>query len=252
MTPLLDILSAEVLKLRRTWALRLAIIAPLFVVSLVFGVYLRRDATVSATLNPLTGFAQLVLTMWTILLFPLYAALAAALLAAIEHQDDNWTHLFALPIRRASLFHAKWIAASGLLLVSALLLPTFVIVAAEALRLVKPAWRDAPLPIAMIFRGSLLSFLAAGLLCSIQMWVSLRWRSFVVGLGVALVATTAMLVVVPRAGAESMIGATFPWSLPAVAMAPNSPHRAIAVTWGFAGGIVVGALACWRLSRRDM
>ncbi len=138
------------------------------------------------------------------------------------------------------------------LAVSALLLPTFVSIAAAALRVVKPAWHEAPLPVAMIFRGSLLSFLAAGLLCSIQMWVSLRWRSFVAGLGVAIVATMAMLVVVPRAGAESMIGATFPWSMPAVAMAPNSPHRAIAVTWGFGGGVVVGAIVCWRLSRRDV
>ncbi len=252
MKPLLRILSAEVLKLRRTWALRLAIIAPLFVVVLVFGVYLQREAMVSATVNPLTGFAQLVLTMWTILLFPLYAALAISLVAAIEHQDDNWTHLFALPIRPVSLFHAKWIAAIGLLLVSALLLPTFVSVAAAALRVAKPAWREAPLPIVMIFRGSLLSFLAAGLLCSIQMWVSLRWRSFVVGLGLAVVATMTMLMVVPRAGAQSMIGATFPWSLPAVAMSPNSPHRAFAVTWGLAGGVVVGAIASWRLSRREV
>jgi lantibiotic transport system permease protein len=252
MSLLLRVLSAEVLKLRRTWALRLAIIAPLFIVVLVFGVYMQRAATVSAGVNPLTGFAQLVLTMWTILLFPWYVALAASLLAAIEHQDNNWAHMLALPIRRASLFHAKWIAAIGLVLVSALLLPGFVSVAAAVLRVVKPAWRESPLPIAMIFRGSLLSFLAAGLLCSIQMWVSLRWRSFVAGLGVAVVATMGMLVVVPRAGAESLIGATFPWSLPAVAMAPNSPHRALAITWGFAGGIACGAIACWHLSRRDV
>jgi hypothetical protein len=252
MSPLVRVLSAEVLKLRRTWALRLAIIAPLFIVVLVLGVYMQRAATVSAGVNPLTGFAQLVLTMWTILLLPWYVALAASLLASVEHQDNNWAHVFALPIRRASLFHAKWITAAGLLLISALLLPVFVTIAAEALRLLKPVWREAPLPIVMIFRGSLSSFLAAGLLLSVQLWVSLRWRSFVAGLGVAILATMAMLMVVPRAGAESMIGATFPWSMPAVAMAPNSPHRAIAVTWGFAGGVLVGAIACWHLSRREV
>ncbi len=58
MNDLYRVLTAEALKLKRTLALRLAI----------------------GGANPLTGFAQLSLTIWTIVMFPLYAALAAALL----------------------------------------------------------------------------------------------------------------------------------------------------------------------------
>jgi lantibiotic transport system permease protein len=251
MNDLPRILSAEFLKLRRTWALRLAIAAPTLLAILLFGVYLRREATVSPTQNPLTGFGQLALTMWTIVLFPLYAALATALLAAIEHQHDTWTYLLAQPVSRATVFAAKWIAGLTLLIVSALLLPTLVVLAAEALRLLKPAWRDAPLPLALVFRGSLLSLLAAGLLFSIQMWVSLRWRSFVVSLAVAIVATMVMLIGLPR-DANSLLARLFPWSLPAFAMAPVSPHRALAVTVGAVGGLVVAWIACWSLARRDV
>src|SRR5216117_284642 len=111
------VLTAEVLKLKRTLALRLAIYLPLIVVLLVFGIYVQRGEKMGGD-NPLTGFAQQILTIWTIIMFPLYAALAAALLGAIEHHSENWKHLLALPVDRSSIFIAKWIAGSGLLLLS--------------------------------------------------------------------------------------------------------------------------------------
>lgn len=79
------VLMAEALKLRRTLAVRLTIFAPIMIVLIVFATYAeRRDIT--GISGVLTGFAQLILTMWTIIIFPLYGALVAALLASIEHQ----------------------------------------------------------------------------------------------------------------------------------------------------------------------
>jgi hypothetical protein len=84
----------------------------------------RRDAGNAA--YELLGFAQLTLTTWTIVVLPLYTALAAALVAALEHQGDNWKHLLALPVARRSIFVAKWAAGAGLLLVSSVVLPAAV------------------------------------------------------------------------------------------------------------------------------
>ena len=98
MNDLYRVLTAEALKLKRTLALRLTICGPMIVVLLVFGIYLQGGAKMGGA-NPLAGFAQLTLTIWTIVMFPLYAALAAALLAAIEHQSDTWKHLlWACPL----------------------------------------------------------------------------------------------------------------------------------------------------------
>lgn len=247
MNDLYRVLAAEGFKFKRTLALRLAICGPTIIVLLVFGIYVQRGADMSA--NPLTGFAQLILTIWTIVMFPLYAALAAALLASIEHQTESWKHLLALPVDRATIFIAKWIAGIGLLLLSSLVLSAGVSAAAEMLRLIRPAWSSSPLPSAMIFRGALLSFCAAGLPFSIQMWISLRWRSFLPGLVVAVIALALMFIAIPRGVA--LFGSLFPWSLPAIAMAPVNPYRPIAVGLGFFGGAVVGAVACWDLSRRE-
>jgi hypothetical protein len=48
-----------------------------------------------------------------------------------------------------------------------------------------------------------------------------------------------------------IIANLFPWSLAATAMAPNSPHRGLAIAWGAIGGIVLGDLACVDLARQE-
>ena len=248
MKDLYPVLAAEGLKLKRTLALRLAIWCPTVIVLLVFGIYAGRSEKLGDA-DLLTGFAQLILTIWTIILFPLYAALVAALVAAVEHQNESWKHLLALPVDRSTIFVAKWIAGICLLLLSSLVLATGVVVTAEALRLMKPAWSSSPLPSVMIFRGVLLSSCAAWFLFSIQMWISLRWRSFLPGIVVAVIALALMFVAIPRGIA--LFGSLFPWSLPAMAMAPHNPYRPIAVGLGLLGGVLVGAVACWHLSRRE-
>src|SRR5437773_3657810 len=248
MKDLYAVLAAESLKLKRTLALRLAIWCPTVIVLLVFGIYAGRSEKIGDA-NLLTGFAQLILTIWTIILFPLYTALVAALIAAVEHQNETWKHLLVLPVDRSTIFVAKWIAGIGLLLLSSLVLATSVVATAEALRLMKPAWSSSPLPSVMIFRGVLLSSCAAGFLFSIQMWISLRWRSFLPGIVVAVIALALMFIAIPRGFA--MFGSVFPWSLPAMAMAPHNPYRQVAVGVGSLGGVLAGAVACWRLSRRE-
>ena len=132
--------SAELLKLKRTLALRLAVCAPLLIVLLQFGLYLARGRTMSHGMNPLTGFVQGILTFWTILLLPFYVALVAALLASIEHQGDNWKHILTLPIPQSTIYGAKWFAGICLVLLSSILLLIAIFAAASVLRFITPAW----------------------------------------------------------------------------------------------------------------
>jgi len=66
-------------------------------------------------------------------------------------------------------------------LLSALVLIVAVCVGAQSLRLFRQGWHGAPLPAAMITKRALRIWCAAGLLLSIQLWVSLRWRNFAAG-----------------------------------------------------------------------
>jgi ABC-2 type transport system permease protein len=245
------IVAVEGLKLRRTLAFRLAVLAPLFIVILQFTIELVRggeESESSPGLNPLMGFGQGILTFWTIVLLPFCAALIAALLAALEHHGDNWKHILALPVPRTLLFAAKWMAAAGLLSLSSVVLVAAYCLAAAILQAVKPGWSAASWPVITVIQRAFFGLCAAGLLLSIQMWISLRWRSFIPGLAIGVVALVVNIIILP---AGMFAANLFPWCLPAVAMAPHSPHRVLGVAWGLLGGVAVGMIACWDLSRRE-
>ena len=248
MNNLWRVAAAESLKLKRTLALRLAVAAPTIIVALVFGIYAQRGGKIAGP-NPLNGYAQLILTIWTIIVFPLYAALAAALLSSIEHQTESWKYLLALPVPRATYFVAKWIAGVGLLFFSSIVLAASVLATSEILRSATSIWNSTQMPVALISRGAALSCCAAVLLFSVQLWISLRWRNFLPGIVVAVIALALMFIAIPRGA--GVFGNLFPWSLPAMAMAPINPYRPIAVGLGLVGGVITGGVTCWRLSLRE-
>jgi hypothetical protein len=250
MNEFLRIASAELLKLRRTLALRLAVIAPLTIVLLQFGVYLARGEQMSPRgANPLTGYAQSILTLWTIVLFPFYAALVAALLADIENRGGNWERLLSLPVNRRSIYAAKWVSGGLLLLVSSAVLTLGVGASAAMLRFTRPDWQSAAIPMSKMLIGSAMSLCAILLLFSIQMWISLRWKSFMIGLGISIVGIVINIILLPR----GMFFAVnlYPWAMPAVEIAPTSPFRLLSLVWGIVGGIGVGILACSSMARRE-
>jgi hypothetical protein len=112
--------------------------------------------------HALMGFAQGILTFWTIVLLPFCAALIAAQLAALEHQGDNWKHILALPVPRTFIFAAKWMAAAGLLSLSSVVLVAAYCLAAAILQAVKTSWSAASWPVVTIVQRVFLGLCASG------------------------------------------------------------------------------------------
>lgn len=103
MSELARAMSAESLKVKRTLALRLAVIAPLFIVMLQLGVYLARGEDVErAASNPVVGFSRQIVTLWTLLFLPLWATLAASLCASLDHNGNHWDQLSLLAREQVS------------------------------------------------------------------------------------------------------------------------------------------------------
>jgi len=241
---------AELLKLRRTLALRLAIIAPLIIVLLQLGIYLvRGDEVAEREANPLLGYMQIIFTLWTVVFLPFYASLVASLLADLEHRGQNWSFLLSLPIDRRYLYAAKWAAGATLLLLSSAVLWLSIPGSAFLVRLAHPAWHSAPIPFGALTTGVLLSMVATSLLFSVQMWISLRFRSFMVGLSVAITGILVNIVLLPHG--PMLVDSLIPWAIPAMTIAPHSPYRLLAVAWGFLGGILVMLAGCHFMSRRE-
>ena len=256
MTSIAAAISAELLKLKRTLALGVAIAAPLAVIGLQIFVSTQQPDVPRPGATPLLGLVQGGFFLWTLLVLPMYGALAAALVAATDHQDDHWKQLFALPIWRPSIFVAKWAAVLTLVLISFLTLAFGLVTLTMVLHAVRPAWPTPPGLLRLVAARMTESFLAAWLFLSIQLWVSLRWRSFSVGLTVGIVAVLVMLGLAARGSGGNRAGLTrtYPWALPVTAIArmvESTPNRLSVALRGTIGGVLVGAAAAWSLSRRE-
>jgi lantibiotic transport system permease protein len=239
-------LGAEVLKLRRTLAFRLMFIVPLLIVLLQTGVYTRSGEAMESVASPLVGFERGIVTLWTLVFLPFYATLVTALIAAFDHADHCWDQLFALPLRRAGIYAAKWLAATALVVSASAIMAVVTIAAAELLKIVHPAWAAKPVSFVMPVDGAWRSSAAALFLIAIQFWASIRWRSFIgpIALGIAGIMSGIILIQAPLA-----VLSAYPWTAPAAAASPTRPGSALLC--GALAGVVIAILACYSLASRD-
>jgi ABC-2 type transport system permease protein len=249
----------EVLKLRRTLALWAALLVPLLVVAMTTALNLSRETGPRVAGGPVTPWdslmLNLVLFLWCLLGLPLFVALETALLAGLEHRENSWKHLFALPIPRWAIYAAKLLVGAGLVGLSSLVLAPGIGLEGLILLTFRPdQGLTTPIPWDLIL-GRSFSFTAAALLMlSIQTWVAIRWRSFVVPVGLGIGGTIAGLIL-GISGRSALLASYFPWSLPYAVLARDaaSGHsQQNALFIGILGGVLVAGLGCWDVVRRDV
>lgn len=251
MTPLVRALSAELLKLRRTLALWMCLIAPAtVVVLLVLQMTFSRGPAMQPTPEAAwLMFAHGVLGIWCFLMLPLFVTLQSALLAALEHSENQWKHLLALPLPRHVHYVAKWVALVVLLLVAFVVLCVLVPIGGWVLDLLKPDFGiGGPPPLWMLVRTSAAAFAASLLIVSLHTWIALRWRSFTVAVAIGMSATVCGFLI----GQSERFGYWYPWSMPLHVMAGKGQHLELIVLVGVAGGLVVALLGLLDFGRRDV
>jgi ABC-2 type transport system permease protein len=235
--------SAEVLKLKRTLALWMALLAPMVIVALQFCMVLRvPPQRLKAGLWPAI---QSGVMGWSILMLPLTAALLTALLNGIEHREGNWKLMFALPVPRWSIYAAKVVAAHALIVLASLVLWAGLIAAGFAAHAILPGAPFGPPPLWPLLKRVALPCAASGMLLAIHLWVSARAKSFTVPLGLGVAAVLVSLVALNDSSMKF-----WPWMFPAnTAM---NERWLVAVVFGVGGGLVASALGAWDICRRDV
>lgn len=244
--------NAEWLKLKRTLALWLAPLAPLVIVALQVAIILERSEWYRQHpyADPWGEYAGQTVFLWTMLMLPLFVTLETALLANVEHGNQQWKHLFALPIPRGSIYMAKLFSGMLLIGLSMVALVAEIVLSGLGLRLLVPGLGlEAPVPWLMLLKWVGLAYLASWLIIAIQTWVGLRWHSFVVPTAVGIGAMVVGIVLF-----QSDWGQWYPWTLPGF-VAHNleeglAPVAEVLV--GSLGGMLVALLGCWNVVRRDV
>ena len=246
-------LHAEGLKIRRTSALMLALVAPYTVVLLQALIVHQIAPRVGPEVDGWLWLGGNCLLMWTAVLLPLFVALEAALLADLEHRNRTFKHLFALPTRRVGIYGAKLTTTFVLTALSLVLMASGTWLAGKGLHRAHPTLGfDEPFPLALWLRAGGYVLLGCLMMVAIHVWLSLRRLGFAPTLGLAVLATLTTGVV---ARFDEGLWLYFPWALPVrlfeVFKTEVTPAPEL-VAFCILGGLGVAVLGGWDVLRRDV
>jgi hypothetical protein len=248
------VLHAESLKMKRTIALKMVIIAPLAVALMVFFVssqapfsFIRRNA------DTWMALLRANLLLWAVLMLPLFITLEAALVAGLDHTDNQWKNLFARPVPRWTWYVAKLLVATAMILGATAALLVAVIASGKLLPFIQPELQfPTPMPLAAMVRQTAQVAGLGFLSLTLQHWVSLRWKSFSIATGVGIVAMVAsyLMIVISRQGGWMQY---FPWSLPMLPLATPARNTIEASLWTSGViGLAVATAGCVEFCRREV
>jgi hypothetical protein len=255
----------EAVKLRRTLALWASLLVPLAVIVMTTALNLSRSPGTRFDPDQPNGWdslmLDLVLFLWCLVGLPLFVSLETALLAGLEHRENTWKHLFALPIPRWTIYTAKLLVGVGLLCLSSLVLAVGTGLEGGIILALRPdLGLTRPIPWGLLLLRSFAFAPTVLLMLAVQTWVAIRWRSFTVAMGLGIGSTVVGIMLlrslrnIASTPYSPFVASVFPWSLPYVVLARQATAslRETAFLVGIGGGLLVAALGCWEVVRRDV
>jgi hypothetical protein len=123
--------------------------------------------------TPWDGMLGVVLSLWCLVGLPVFVSLVMALLAGLEHRENGWKHLFALPIQPWTIYLAKLLTGSMLLCLSSLVLTVGMIGEGLVILTFRPdLGLTQPIPLGLILFRSSSFTVAAMLMLTVLTWVA--------------------------------------------------------------------------------
>ncbi|HEY0112084.1 MAG TPA: ABC transporter permease [Allosphingosinicella sp.] len=241
---MLTVLHAEFSKLRRSLVLILCAAAPAMVALLCALMFNQREGPDQPWLTYVTSASAI----WGFFMLPMTVTALTILVAQLEHGPKFWNHLLALPVPRAAFFCAKAVVVvslvAGMTLLHFILVPAF----AQLADAVTPSRALlGEMPYAYLARVLLQMLAGSLLLVILQLWVALRFRSFVPPLALGIGGTFVAVV-----ATSSDYGPYFPWLIPTNALATDPARTELALTVGTVGGLIAAVAMVVDLARREM
>lgn len=235
-------LAVETFKLRRSLALLLALAAPFLVAIFVFFNLIRSSKPAQWTMT-----LQMSSAIWAFFMLPMSTIALTALLAQTEHAARSWEYLRALPRPRWHIYAAKAVCALAVVMMMQLLLAVLAPLAVLTAGWVKPSIAATGTPNMVIYLQLLgRIFLASWLLVAVQLWVALRYFSFVPGIALGIAGTFFAVV-----ATSAKAGIWMPWQIPVNQLASDPARADLTLLLGCIGGSLIFVLMLWRLSRQE-
>ena len=253
---LVRVLHAEGLKLKRTIALKMVVIAPVALVLLIG--FITSQAPFSTLRrsrggNDWTELTRLTLVLWTLLLLPLFMALETALVAGLDHAENHWKNLLTRPVPRWTFYVTKLLVVFAMIVAGTTVLICAIIVAGLALPKLQPELHfGSPIPFMTMFAKGAEVVGLVFLALTIQHWVSLRSRAFSVTTAVGIIAMITGYLIVAGLRDSNTWPRYFPWALPMLGLVRPPQDVAIPLWISACVGVVVASLGCYDFCRREV
>ncbi len=248
--------QVEVIKLRRTLAFWMMFLAPLGIVGLTILFDVRLAANVSgADKDAWAVMVRDTLGFWVVLMLPMFVALESSLMAQLEHGQKMWKHLFSLAAPRWTTYLAKLIITMIIVGISTAVLMVGTVLSGWLLQKfgIRPDfnWISPNPSWGVAIRTACLVFVLSWCMIAIQTYVSVRWSSFTVALGIGSVGSMLSFILVRSVTFAQVI----PWSLPFNALEPYIKQQTslgLPLLVSLAGTCIFTILGLWDLNTKDV
>ncbi|WP_309627916.1 ABC transporter permease [Brevundimonas sp.] len=240
---MLAVLSVEMRKLNRSLAAVLAVAAPSLIAVFGFFMVLRGKAP-----QPWEMWMVSAIGIWSYFMLPMSVTALTALVAHMEHGPKSWDHLRSLPLPRWRLYAAKAVMVLAVVAIMSVLTLVLTWGAVMLAVTIKPNLTPTGALETGLYAATMGKvFLAAILMVAIQLWIALRFASFVPALVVGIGGTFFSVV-----ATSAKQGVFFPWQMPVNMLATEAWRVNTALGLGCGLGLVVLVLATAHLSRREV
>lgn len=228
---LLISLRSEILKTKRTASFYFTLIGAA-VVPFIYLLDISADGlSDDLKRDPLNELFKTSSELNGLVFFPMFIILVCTLLPQIEYRNNTWKQVFASPQTKANVFVAKFLNIHFLMLLFLMASHVFMFLDVVIIHFIYPELNllSQPLNGYTLIVKSVNSYVTTLALCSLQFWLGLRFKNFIVpiAIGLALWLTGTFLVFEYK----SSLAKYFPYSLHIFDHQPLGNTRVVTIAW---------------------
>ncbi|MES1218813.1 MAG: ABC transporter permease [Bacteroidota bacterium] len=196
---LIKSIRSEAIKAKRSSAFWLSVLGAAFLpVTFFLMYYFRAEHFVKALqLNPWTLHFMQGWQALSAFLLPMFIILTCSLITQIEYKNNSWKQVFASPQTIGEIFFSKLITIHIMILFCFLLFNFFMILSAVAVNALNKEYTffSHPTDWQALAKMNFKTYISILAISAIQYWLSLRFKNFIVPIGIGLAILITSLVI---------------------------------------------------------
>lgn len=195
---------AELLKLRHSNMLSIAMFMPLFFVIMGFSNFLRyKELFTSKGQNVWQQIYTQSALFYGLFIIPLFVTIIVAILIRIENSEDNFKRIITLPVKRSDIYISKLIVGCIIVFLNLVLFMILIILAGLV---ITPGVESMPMN---LIYSPMLCFIAALPVIALQYYFSMKFSNIAVPLGIGVIFSVPAVLI-----DNTRYWIMFPWTYP--------------------------------------